>query len=259
MPTSTGSINLGNAGINLHSGHVFNVTMAYDGTTLKVSITDSVTGAIATQSYTVNIPGAIGGTSGFIGFTGGSGGLAADQRILTWRYAGGTSTPSAPTNVTASAGLGQVSVTSAPSAGASSYNVYRSTSPGGEGSTPLQTGVSGNSFTDTGVSGGTTYYYEVTPVGIGGEGPVSSEVSATPPVPTLNLSSGFAGAAAQLSVNGSAKINGSFLQLTNGGSNEAGSAFPARRSTLPSSPRSSASSYSTRPPTASRSRSKGDR
>jgi fibronectin type 3 domain-containing protein len=224
-PTNAGSINLGNTGINLHSGHVFNVSMAYDGTTLKVLITDATTGASASQSYTANIPGAIGGTSGFVGFTGGTGGLAADQRILAWRYMGGTSTPQAPTGLTAAAGAGQVSLNWAPSPGAVTYNIYRSTSPGGEGNTPLQTGLTGNSFTDTGLSGGTTYYYEVTAVGVGGEGPMSTEVSATPPQPNLNFSGGFAGASGQLSVNGSAKINGSFLQVTNGGASEAGSAF----------------------------------
>jgi hypothetical protein len=40
--------------------------------------------------------------------------------------------------------------------------------------------VSGTSYTDTAVSNGTTYYYEVTAVNSVGAGPVSNEASATP-------------------------------------------------------------------------------
>ena len=38
------------------------------------------------------------------------------------------------------------------------YNVYRGTSPGAEGSTPVATNVTTTSFTDTGLTNGTTYY-----------------------------------------------------------------------------------------------------
>ena len=62
----------------------------YNGTTLTVVITDTVTNASATQSYTVNIPSIIGGTTGYVGFTGGSGGLTAIQDILNWNYSGGS-------------------------------------------------------------------------------------------------------------------------------------------------------------------------
>jgi hypothetical protein len=86
-PTSTNSINLSNTGINLHSGHVFNVGMTYDGTTLQVTITDTVTAAKATQSYTVNIPANIGANTAYVGFTGATGGRTSTQKILNWTYA----------------------------------------------------------------------------------------------------------------------------------------------------------------------------
>src|SRR5262249_42873887 len=41
---TTPATDLGAAGIDLHSGHTFNVAMNYDGSTLKVTITDTVTG-----------------------------------------------------------------------------------------------------------------------------------------------------------------------------------------------------------------------
>ena len=60
--------------------------MIYDGTTLKVTITDTVTQATATQSYAVNIPSLVGGNTGYVGFTGGTGGLTAVQKLLNWTY-----------------------------------------------------------------------------------------------------------------------------------------------------------------------------
>jgi hypothetical protein len=82
--------------------------------------------------------------------------------------------------VIATTGNTSVGLTWAASAGATSYNIYRSTTPGGEGGTPYQTGITATSFTDTGVSNGTTYYYQVTAVSSGGESARSAEVSATP-------------------------------------------------------------------------------
>ena len=84
------AINLSSTGINLHSGDIINAQLNYSGTTLTVVITDTVTNASATQSYTVNIPSIIGGTTGYVGFTGGTGGLTAIQDILNWSYSSGS-------------------------------------------------------------------------------------------------------------------------------------------------------------------------
>ncbi len=85
------AIDLSSTGINLHSGDLFNVQLTYDGTTLNVLITDTVTNASASQSYTVNIPSLVGGPMGYVGFSAGSGGITAIQEILNWSYVGGTS------------------------------------------------------------------------------------------------------------------------------------------------------------------------
>ena len=60
---------------------------------------------------------------------------------------------------------------------ATSFNIYRGTSAGAEGSTPYRAGVSGSAFIDTGISAGSTYYYKVTAVGLAGETAASNEVS----------------------------------------------------------------------------------
>jgi hypothetical protein len=56
------------------------------------------------------------------------------------------------------------------------YNIYRSTTSGGE--TTLVSGVSGTTYRDTNTMSRTRYYYEVTAVNGIGEGPRSNEVSA---------------------------------------------------------------------------------
>jgi fibronectin type 3 domain-containing protein len=91
-----------------------------------------------------------------------------------------TTPPATPTGLTATAGDAQVTLKWNASSGATSYNIYRSLTPGGEGTTAYKTGVTTISFTDTGLTNGTTYYYEVSAVNSAGESGQSSEASATP-------------------------------------------------------------------------------
>ena len=88
--------------------------------------------------------------------------------------------PAAPTGVTATAGSGQVSLAWGTVSGAASYSVYRGASAGGEGATPIASGLTAPALTDSGVTNGTTYFYQVTAVGATTEGSRSAEVSATP-------------------------------------------------------------------------------
>jgi hypothetical protein len=102
-PTSLNSVSLGSTGINLRSRRVFGVDMAYNGTTLTVTITDQTTLAQATQNYTVNIPSIIGASSAYVGFTGSTSNNTAVQRILNWTYTSG----SAPAPLAMAAGVEQ--------------------------------------------------------------------------------------------------------------------------------------------------------
>ena len=83
-PTSP-AITLGGA-VNLHSGDIFQVHMTYDGTTLTMTITDTVTNATFTTSWAINIPGTVAGNTAIVGFTAGTGGQTAKQEIITWTY-----------------------------------------------------------------------------------------------------------------------------------------------------------------------------
>jgi phospholipase/lecithinase/hemolysin len=103
----------------------------------------------------------------------------------------GVAAPAAPTGLTATATTSQVALNWSPSSGATSYNIYRSTSKGGEGGAPIQTGVTLPTFTDTGLTNGTTYYYQVTAVDLGGESGKSNEASATPQANAIDVVTHF--------------------------------------------------------------------
>jgi len=109
---------------------------------------------------------------------------------------GNNQPPAIPTGVTATAGDGQDTLSWNASTGATSYNIYRSLTKGGEGATPYKTGVTSTSFTDTGLTDGTTYYYTVTAVDAAGESAQSTEVSATPQKATTSLFINAGGGAA---------------------------------------------------------------
>lgn len=94
-------------------------------------------------------------------------------------------TPVGTPTLTASAGDTQVTLTWNAVAGATGYNVKRAGAAGGSYTT-IQSNFSGTSYTDTGLTNGTTYYYVVSAVNTGGESPNSNEVPATPQKPDGN-------------------------------------------------------------------------
>src|SRR5579875_783710 len=93
--------------------------------------------------------------------------------------------PGAPSGLVATGGNSQVALSwNAPSSNGgsaiTSYDIYRGTSPGGEASGPVASGVTSTRYTDTGVANGQAYYYQVRAVNSAGTGAASNEASATP-------------------------------------------------------------------------------
>jgi fibronectin type 3 domain-containing protein len=183
-PTNVGSIDLSSTGFNLRSYDNSTCTLTYDGTTLTEVLTDLVTGATATEKYTVNIPQIVGGNTAIIGFTGADYDITSNQVIHNWVYFSGPAptAPTAPTGVTATAGNGQVALNWGSSANASSYTVSYGTVNGGPYPTVL-TGINNTSDTITGLTNGVPYYFVVTAVNSVGASPNSTQATATPIAP----------------------------------------------------------------------------
>ncbi len=88
-PTYPGNIDLTGTGIDLHSGHIFNGYLSYDGTNLILTINDLQTKAAFTRFFPINIPSVVGGNTAYAGFTAGTGAETATQEILSWGFVAG--------------------------------------------------------------------------------------------------------------------------------------------------------------------------
>ena len=95
MPTVPAE-DMTSSGVILRSGDVMSVHMTYDGATLTMTITDATVGKSFSNSWSVNIPTLVGGSTAYVGFTAGAGGETATQEIITWNYAVRTPTTNPP-------------------------------------------------------------------------------------------------------------------------------------------------------------------
>jgi len=78
------SINLTGTGIDLHSPDILDAHITYDGTTLTLTLTDTVTKATWSHAFPIDIAATIGGTGAYVGFTGATGAETATIQILSW-------------------------------------------------------------------------------------------------------------------------------------------------------------------------------
>ncbi len=117
---------------------------------------------------------------------------ANSSAAQTWNIVvvGAPSAPAAPTGLSATAGNAQISLSWTGSSGATSYSVYRGTSAGGESATALVSGLTSVSYTNTGLTNGTAYYYKVKAVNSVGTSGYSNEASATPVAASGNTHTG---------------------------------------------------------------------
>jgi hypothetical protein len=205
-PTTPAS-DMGASGIDLHSGHVFQVHMSYDGTNLAMTVTDGTTAATFSKTWTVDIPGTIGSTTALAGFTGSTGGYSAQQQILNWTMTSGgvTGTVATPTFSPAGGSFtsAQNVMISTTTFGATIYYTTNGLAPT-TNSTVYSTPVN--------ISATTTLKALAVKSGSNNSA-VATAVYTIGAAPTINYTSGFT--ATNLTLNGSAALNGSRLQLTN--------------------------------------------
>ena len=114
--------------------------------------------------------------------------------FLTPRAAHAT-IPAAPTNVAATSGNTQVTLTWTASSGATSYSIFRGTAAGGESATAIKTGQTASPYINTGLTNGTAYYYKIKAVNASGSSGYSSEVNSTPQLTAPTAPTGVAAAA----------------------------------------------------------------
>jgi Legume lectin domain/Chitobiase/beta-hexosaminidase C-terminal domain len=202
---------LSSTGINLHSGDTMAVHLAYNGTTLAMTITDTVTNAVYSTSFTVNIPTAVGGNTAYVGFTGGTGGATATQKILTWSYTPGTTaaatvaTPAFSVAAGTYAAAQSVAITDA-TAGATIYYTTNNTTP---------TTASTKYTAAIPVSATETIQAIAVLAGSTNSAVASAAYTIQASTPAISLSSGFASAVGQMVLKGSAQLSGTALAMTN--------------------------------------------
>ncbi|HVT88874.1 MAG TPA: NPCBM/NEW2 domain-containing protein, partial [Tepidisphaeraceae bacterium] len=129
-------------------------------------------------------------------------GVSYDYHIQEYNIAGysdftgftATTLATTPTGVTATPAADSVTISWMTSTGAAGYNLYRSTTPGGEGTTPFAAGITGTGFIDDTISPGQFYYYRVTSLNVDDdESPQSAEVTNNPsPPPQFAAPVGYA-------------------------------------------------------------------
>ncbi len=95
---SVPALDMTSSGVNLHSGEdVMHAHLTYDGTTLTLTVTDTVTGSTFSAGDVINIPATMGGTNtAYVGFTAGTGGASSVQKILSWTYTSSAAPPPPP-------------------------------------------------------------------------------------------------------------------------------------------------------------------
>ena len=142
------------------------------GQTLQFSYSWSSPASLATGTYSVDI-GVFDATWSHNYYWNGAAGSITISS---------SSVPAAPTGLTATGASGEVLLSWTASSGATSYNVYRGTTSGAENATPIATGITSTSYTNSGLTNGKPYYFKIAAVNAAGVSAMSSEVSATPQV-----------------------------------------------------------------------------
>lgn len=158
----------GASGYNIYRGSSSGGTFSYWTNTSSTSWTNSSLSSNTTYCYRVAAYNS----------RGDEGSRSSAACATTTSSSSSTSRPGTPSGVTASAqSTSSIRVSWNSVSGATGYYVYRATSS--SGSFSYMTSTTSTSWTNTGLSSGTTYWYRVSAYNSAGEGSQSSSASAT--------------------------------------------------------------------------------
>jgi len=177
----------------------FNGTVSLSAGGLPASTTasfnpTSISGS-GSSTLTVTTTGSTPNGSSTITITGASGSLSHTATVSLIVNPPPPQPPSNLAAIAASSSSINLTWTASPTAGVT-YNIFRSTTSGftPSGSNQVASGVTGTSFTDTGLASSTTYFYLVEASNAGGASPASNQASATtqtgPPPPETEINCG---------------------------------------------------------------------
>jgi flagellar biosynthesis/type III secretory pathway chaperone len=216
------ALDMSSSGVNLHGGDILHAHITYNGTTLTLLLTDTVTNASFTASTAINIPATVGGNTAYVGFTAGTGGESAVQQILNWTLvnsSGVVTTAAAIPTYSPVAGTytsaQSVKITDS-TPGATIYFTTNGTTP--TTASPIYGGPITVSTSETLQAIAVASGYTTSAVG------AASYTISTGSTTPVNDPTGFASAAG-LSLVGGALVSGGSLELTDGGDTEARAAW----------------------------------
>ena len=162
----------------------------YEGTTTGGESVTPVNSSLVTGT-TATVTGLTNGTPYYftVEAVNAAGNSPASIEVSATPYNVGGPVPYAPHGLSAAAGDQQVSLTWISPGTVEGYDVYEGTTSGGESTTPVNgaTLITGTTYTVTGLTNGTPYYFTVEAVNLAGSSSASSEASATPVAPSYTV------------------------------------------------------------------------
>jgi hypothetical protein len=183
------------------------MALQVNGTVVTSHLRFPITGSFATYQHAFTQAHLDAGQNTIMLFAVTDHGISRVDQITITAATG--SLPGDPMNLTGVAGSGQVALSWTASTGATSYHVYRGTVFDGEATTPIAT-VTSPSYTDTSVTNGTLYFYEVAAAnGVGTSGD-TDQITMTPMAP--------GGTSGAMSINCGGSAASSFVADTDFGS-----------------------------------------
>jgi fibronectin type 3 domain-containing protein len=177
-------------------------SVTINSTTTSASIRYTTDGSTPTSSVGTLYSGPVAISTGTTFKAVAYSGDFTDSGVSTGAYTIGVSVPATPNLTATAASSSRVNLSWSGGAGATSFNVKRSTVSGGSYGT-IATSVTTTTFSDIGLTPGTTYYYVVSGINANGESLNSNEASATTFMAAIGTTAAFEAESLSSAVSGS--------------------------------------------------------